>query len=125
MESIRGSLSGTPPSPTLPRGCQMVSPLQVIRASMMAKPLAALILAGAMSNGCTEATSPNHFNTGIRVEVLAPLRTAGIQDTEVAVRPSVRVLDAVTDAPVAGKVFTFTLESPIGAKETVSVMTGS
>jgi hypothetical protein len=92
---------------------------------MMAKPLAVLILAGAMSNGCTEATSPNHFNTGIRVEVLVPLRAVGVQDNEVAVLPAVRVLDAVTQAPVAGKVFTFTLASSIGTTEIVSVTTGS
>jgi hypothetical protein len=88
----------------------------------MSKQLAVLVIAAVVSAGCTEATSPN---PEIWVEVLSPLRVVGAQDSELAVLPSVRVLDAETDKPVAGKVFTFTLESSIGVTETVSVTTGA
>src|SRR5687768_1255900 len=71
-----------------------VDPSRAIRGSAISKQLAVLVIAAVMSAGCTEATSPT---PEIWVEVLSPLRVVGAQDSELAVLPSVRVLDAETD----------------------------
>ena len=73
-------------------------------------------------SGCVEATSPP--TNAIHIQAVEPLRAVGTPETYVTQLPTVKVTDAVTLAPVAGQVFTFLLESPVGSTETINVTTG-